>query len=496
MVDVRLRVLRNKVLQIAVVFLLALFSVGQLFIYLHCYLKAGRTVIHHHRELYSNVRHHGILPTTNNTEYTVTLPPGCKDAYYHNNISDQKFVLALNYWEQLTMATASLYDLVEFAKEWNARTVEPFTLLAEFWGLPSTVNFPTFPSMPLIYSRKNTNNLDTIFNMSVLNSDILCGKFNYPPLASFDEFINSAHRDIIILHFSFDAYSKKIPKQKYFKSSNCIRCLHMKEIKIFSVKLQQYLNQISDKQNKPQFRIKDAFCFNHLHITTPSEIAELCGFNDNDNITIIITVWRGYSVIPTKKYRLIVPKHALEQRPSLFSSGGLYALNDNVLSNSSAYLRKISHGKPFIAVHFRTAKIEKYSAHFCYRKTWKLISLIKKDYEDIEVKYFVDYGEYGSHSHEVKFGKKLSRRFFFTNKQVTPLHYNPKEFGGLADQGFVALVELSTIARAKVLLLVGGGSFQDQIYMNFKRNQNAAVAYKVCWTSKQEILEINVTRHH
>jgi hypothetical protein len=440
------------------------------------------------------------------TDYEVLLPSSsnetlpsftCEDAYYHNNISDHKFVLALSYWEQLTMATTSLYGLVEFAKYWNARTVEPFTLLAEFWGLPSTVNFPTFPSMPLIYSRKNTNNLDTIFNMSVLNSDILCGKFNYPPLASFDEFINSAHRDIIILHFSFDAYSKKIPKQKYFKSSNCIRCLHMKEIKIFSVKLQRYLNEISDKQNKPQFRIKDAFCFNHLHITTPSEIAELCGFNDNDNITIIITVWRGYSVIPTKKYRLIVPKHALEQRPSLFSSGGLYALNDNVLSNSSAYLRKISHGKPFIAVHIRTEKMNKHMSNACFHKVWKLISLLKiMFFEDIDIKYFVDYGQFGSFTADDLYITRLIKYKYLKHKKIIPLHYNPKEFGGLADQGFVALVELSTIARAKVLLLVGGGSFQDQIYMNFKRNQNAAVAYKVCWTSKQEILEINVTRHH
>jgi hypothetical protein len=440
------------------------------------------------------------------TDYEVLLPSSsnetlpsftCEDAYYHNNISDHKFVLALSYWEQLTMATTSLYDLVEFAKDWNARAVQPFTLLAEFWGLPSTANYPTIKSMPRhILSQKDklTHKLDNIFNMSVLNSDILCGKFNYPPLASFDEFINTAHRDIVLLHFNFD----ETPESDYFKDNHCIDCwLIMKEFRTLAKKLLQNLNRISNKYNKPSFRIINAFCFNHLHITTPKEIAKLCGFHDSDNITIIITVWRGYSDIPTKTFRLIVHKHALEQRPSLFSSGGLYALNDNVLSNSSAYLRKISHGKPFIAVHIRTEKMNKHMSNACFHKVWKLISLLKiMFFEDIDIKYFVDYGQFGSFTADDLYITRLIKYKYLKHKKIIPLHYNPKEFGGLADQGFVALVELSTIARAKVLLLVGGGSFQDQIYMNFKRNQNAAVAYKVCWTSKQEILEINVTRHH
>ena len=47
----------------------------------------------------------------------------------------KRFVLGLNYWEQLTMATINMYRLICLGERWNASVVQPFTLDSRLYGL-------------------------------------------------------------------------------------------------------------------------------------------------------------------------------------------------------------------------------------------------------------------------------------------------------------------------------------------------------------------------
>lgn len=65
-----------------------------------------------------------------NTMISDVSPDGqCSDCI--NN----RFILGLNYWEQLTMATFNLFQLVCLADSWNASVVQPFTLNSRLYGL-------------------------------------------------------------------------------------------------------------------------------------------------------------------------------------------------------------------------------------------------------------------------------------------------------------------------------------------------------------------------
>ena len=53
----------------------------------------------------------------------------------HANKPASRFILGLNYWEQLTMATMNLFQLICLADLWNSSVVQPFTLDSRLYGL-------------------------------------------------------------------------------------------------------------------------------------------------------------------------------------------------------------------------------------------------------------------------------------------------------------------------------------------------------------------------
>lgn len=54
---------------------------------------------------------------------------------HHRSKRLNRYILSLNYWEQLTMATVNLFGLVCLGKLWNATTVQPFTSNSRLYGL-------------------------------------------------------------------------------------------------------------------------------------------------------------------------------------------------------------------------------------------------------------------------------------------------------------------------------------------------------------------------
>lgn len=46
-----------------------------------------------------------------------------------------RYMLGLNYWEQLTMATGNMFSLVCLGKWWNITIVKPFTYNSRLYGL-------------------------------------------------------------------------------------------------------------------------------------------------------------------------------------------------------------------------------------------------------------------------------------------------------------------------------------------------------------------------
>ena len=71
-----------------------------------------------------------------NAHLVVTKANSDRTTGHHDSIHRvSRFLLGLNYWEQLTMATVNMFQLVCLADSWNASVVQPFTLDSRLYGL-------------------------------------------------------------------------------------------------------------------------------------------------------------------------------------------------------------------------------------------------------------------------------------------------------------------------------------------------------------------------
>ena len=68
-------------------------------------------------------------------------------------------------------------------------------------------------------------------------------------------------------------------------------------------------------------------------------------------------------------------------------------------------------------------------------------------------KFVTDYGAFGSHDSAIVGGKAVSKDTL-KERHIQPVHYHPCKYGGMQDQGYIALVEQSSIAHSKLLILV------------------------------------------
>ena len=63
------------------------------------------------------------------------LQPGRDGSNSSSSPVMNRFIIGINYWEQLTMAMINMYRLVCLGERWNASVVQPFTLDSRLYGL-------------------------------------------------------------------------------------------------------------------------------------------------------------------------------------------------------------------------------------------------------------------------------------------------------------------------------------------------------------------------
>ena len=430
-----------------------------------------------------------VVRSIDEEQYVNSMP--CEAVMKDYNISKYNYIMAMSCREQLTMATDSFSALVNLARGLQSRVVTPFTHNSELYGLPSTDDFPSIVGMTPSINQGPTKPLNIIYDMKQLNSDLFCDKYRLPPLAPFNEFIRSANRRIIVIHTNVDSKSKLFPH-----GGRYMNCGQNDAILNFTSKLLQHLNAEAEKLKSLPFQFDSACCIptNNNMIESPLEIAEGCGFSPpSTNISIIFTVWLGY--YSEKKHtstRLVVADTPIFKAPS--SQTDIFPLSQGIINNASAFANDLSCSDnvvEFVAVHIRTGKIQamgggKGMFEACFNETLVLLNDLRKSCSPQQnciercLRYFVDYGEFGSHSYRIIGGQKISKESFKRNN-IKPVHYDPRQYGGIQDTGFVASVEQLTIAaHSSILILVGHGGFQNQLLAKFKEIGHGTKAYRVC----------------
>lgn len=377
-------------------------------------------------------------------------------------------------WEQLTMATNNMIMLAWFVSAWNANVIEPFTLNSRYFGVPR----PYKKTIPL-FSFLDYDN----FNQ------LLCWH-HIPPILRYDEFLRNANRKVILIHILYDGFDMRRFSGKgvsrtellsllYSKGGHYAECSSIGYMRRIGRSFLQWINPMTLSH---PFTISHYCCVNGSHPTYRGEMARKCGIKANGDVTVVFTDWRGLS--PQKNFRVFVPEAKNIDLPH--PSRDVYPYSSSVLSNATAFIHSVTNGSGFVGVHWRTEKLGlKGKGYFlqCLDSALKAKSRIMQNLDgNITELHFTDTGPYGSMScmHHC-----LSNEFVlssFSSRGITMTRYNPKEFHGISDSGFVASVEQEALSQARALLLVGGGSFQSQASTRYKhyRNTSQIIIHRLC----------------
>lgn len=99
------------------------------FYYVHHYRETTKQINQVYND-YGVSRYNGIVTWKDVTHSQISVNLGER-----NNTLTNRFILGINFWEQLTMATNNLLHLVCLGAAWNASTVQPFTSNSRLYGL-------------------------------------------------------------------------------------------------------------------------------------------------------------------------------------------------------------------------------------------------------------------------------------------------------------------------------------------------------------------------
>ena len=384
-----------------------------------------------------------------------------------------RYIIEWFHWEQLTMATTNMITLSWFVSSWNANVIEPFTLNSRYFGIPH----PYRKTIPLFSFLDYEN-----FNR------LLC-KHDIPPVLRYGELLRNADRRVVVVHFLYNGFDMRrfgnrgasrteILSLLYSKGGHYADCSDTLYMQRIGNVLLKWINVISPSR---PFTISRYCCVNGSHPTYREEMAQNCRIQSDGDVTVVFTDWRGLS--PVKNFRVFVPesKNVHLPHPSI----DVYPYSSSVLRNASAFLNTVTSGSMFVGVHWRTEKLgQKGKKYFlqCLKSAQQTILKIISGLEgNIDVLHFSDTGPYGSKSCVHNCLSIEFVRSSFSSNGITVTHYSPREFDGIGDSGFVASVEQEALSRARALVLIGGGSFQSQLYTRYRDYQNSShIMYKLC----------------
>ena len=399
-----------------------------------------------------------------------------KTLFSHScSLDSRRYVVGVSYWEQFGMAARNMFQLVTMANDWGSRVVEPYSVNSRLFGLKE-----------IILKRKPSTNdrvatpllLRELVNLNQL-TEVMCS-YGLPGLVSHDEFINDFPQDTIIIQF-VHTYSNpsdlNVPPDKkgdilnQFKTNNIVDCSHL---------LSHYHDKIVvalEQETKRKPLVRQYYCVDATKLVTSHKLAELTTVLDYPHLTIIIIDWHGYSnramVYHSAKGPHVNKRVTLStsyKGPSLATLELLHS--DRVKNAAMKYRQQVGLPSSYIAVHIRSEKmghVQMSQAGFlssCLKKMYSIINQLKELHNLEHVVICMDAGVRGSDSCvNCRSGSDTIKMLQYYHLPVTQV--DPTLIGEVDDNGLVALIEMNLLSMGDHLLLVGGGSFQNQTRHHF-----------------------------
>ena len=372
---------------------------------------------------------------------------------------DTGYVLALSYKDQLTSSSHRLVSLQCWAKQWNMLVVSPFVNGTFFRG-PLHENLTSTSTMQ--YS--------DLFNISKWNT--YCEEHSLAPFASWEDFLQNAPRDVVLVDLVYNRYiQKRCSKTIFGRGRECNFGLLRH---FWSLMLAPH-----------RFRVLKEHCIDlnqHLrHNVTMEDLNALFWANDEyspNSVSLVMNEWNGIAYDINREVGELMECHIDVNTTNCLSfppesKAMVYKLlspSSRVFHDAEMYVSKyLSQSNSYIAVMVRwewagthrVINIMNHNSIVMNVKDWQR----QENVTDIFLT--TDVGKYGSikysaFSNLMKHTKELFKMLYGVAISLEDYNKAFEDISNSTHPGYIGQLQRVIAAKARCLLMVGGGHFQQQ----------------------------------
>ena len=459
--------------------ILSLLCVAFLFLLVYSYKLSSFSGKYHFRETVID-DYTGIL-FSSNVKKTRNIDHG-NTSFYTSHLSSEDnnivkdigesglnlgYIVALNYYEQQTMATSNLLQLQCFASMLNVYVVQP---LLKNSRLITPLRKEKASSML---------KMDSVFDMGKWRK--YTENQGYAPLVIREEFIKHAPRRVILVQM-------KYPSLDYIKEAmkNGTEFPHsVSENRDYERGCDyEFINREFAKLQVHNFTLLSRVCYNFFtgdRIPLKVYLRDLS--SRGRRVTILMDEWRGIG-----NYQRVIVDERICNQSDLYHEYTEYSpvLHKNAASYIKRYItNSTSEGYLAVMARFEMTGLSRRvrsstDPHaiipYCLNSTLEEIKRLKKRYRLKRVFVSVDIGKYGSKSFVKKkyFGHFKDMTSFLRNAyqgkmSIKKWENSFKDVARSNDAGYIASLQQLLVAKAKCVLFVGGGTFQKHTLHMFQQ---------------------------
>ncbi|XP_065907920.1 uncharacterized protein [Dysidea avara] len=382
-------------------------------------------------------------------------------------ITFRKFVICFSYWEQQTNAVLNLWSFQKWANQsGHFSVVEPFV-----------------SNSVLGFSDNQLNKHD--FTTSLRFRDYFdierwtngTAKYSIPPLVSWDNFIQHASKEIIVVLTAFDANPGG-----YYIGGNInknYRC---------SSESRQHIGNINSLLSFLGLKVVKTLCYAYYKKTNNKRLSE---FNFNlelkRNATILFSFWRG-----------IEPGRITMDEPLLWRQRETDVLSmlfpsPRIMYSSKNYLKSVLNVsfQEYTAIVFRSVRRQQemrasgYSLTKVLESYYKCFSQLPDMLKSLGLKPFLatDLGRFGDQTQQFARNKDLFQRalnaVYSSSKMISEYEEEfIKAADGVTDTGYIGGMQKAIALNAKCIIMMGGFStYQSSIVNHYKSNNQTCIKY-------------------
>lgn len=382
--------------------------------------------------------------------------------------SKTKYLFALRYYEQLSMATNNFLSLASLATATGRCVVEPFVNNSRFSGLPSGVSNSRFRESSNKFSR-----IDQYFDRESLK--YLLETRGYNKMISLNEYKEACDNIDLVVHFLYNDSNSNRDLRRWYKLSD--RDIDVVNTKVRHIGVMEcdFIEKSGINKflgNKP---VKKHLCVHPDLINSNQKFQSLVL---KDSKCSVVTLWKGNG---TKRTHF-----ELAQQITAKIKPFEIKHSKTLIDIAHDYIRNTIK-RPYIAVHARVERHVKWkgvhTALSCIRKVSANIEKRKTKLNLKKIFLAHDLGQYGSDTLQRTSNKTslLSLEKELTLGLMNPFRFNPKKYG-LYDRGSIAIVEMHIMSLGESLFTLGKGNFQDWVINLFlqKNAEDRSLVHKIC----------------